>query len=145
MRIGELAESTGTTTRQLRYYEEHGLLSPNRSDSNYRDYNESDINKVRQIRLLVESGMPTRLVRLLLPCVEGPDAQLSPRNNPELAKLLTTEDTRLRQNIDRLQRSREQVLCYLDRVTSNERHHECVRHVQHGSATSETYLVRSNL
>lgn len=142
MRIGELAERAGTTTRQLRYYEEQGLLAPDRSDSNYRDYRESAVEKVRQIRLLVESGMPTRLIRLLLPCVDGPEAELSARQNPELAELLGAEEARLSANIERLQRSREQILCYLDRVTGGEHQRECARYAHHGPATSETHLMR---
>ena len=39
MRIGQLAEATGTTTKTLRFYEESGLLPPaERLASGYRDY-----------------------------------------------------------------------------------------------------------
>ena len=39
MRIGELAEATGTTTKTLRFYEDSGLLPPpERTVSGYRDY-----------------------------------------------------------------------------------------------------------
>lgn len=76
MKIGELASRTGTTTRSLRYYEEQGLLTSDRTDSNYREYGEDAVDKARQIRLLIESGMPTRLIRVLLPFLDGPDAQV---------------------------------------------------------------------
>ncbi len=37
MRIGELAERAGATTRAIRYYEQVGLLCPDaRSESGYR-------------------------------------------------------------------------------------------------------------
>ncbi|AHI22239.1 MerR family transcriptional regulator [Corynebacterium vitaeruminis] len=116
MKIGELARRTGTTTRQLRYYEEQGLLEPSRTVSNYRDYDESTIQTVRQIRVLVESGIPTRVVRSMLPYVHGPDAQMPHHDDPEIAGLLVTERDRLDETIERLVRSRSQVECYLDRV-----------------------------
>ena len=39
MRIGELAEAAGTTTKTLRFYEDQGLLPPaERTPGGYRDY-----------------------------------------------------------------------------------------------------------
>lgn len=116
MRIGELAERAGTTTRQLRYYEQQGLLAPARTGGNYRDYDETAVETVRQIRLLVESGMPTRIIRVLLPCVHGPEADMPPTDDPEMARLLLAERARLRETIDRLVRTQSQVECYLGRV-----------------------------
>lgn len=116
MKIGELAKRAGTTTRQLRYYEEQHLLAPDRTYSNYREYGEESVEKARQIRCLVEAGMPTRIIRVLLPCVDGPGAELEPHSNPEMAALLLAERERLQANIEQLNRSREQIECYLERV-----------------------------
>lgn len=66
MRIGELAERTGVSTRLLRYYEEQGLIAPERSGNSYRTYAEGDVPVVRRIALLIRSGVPTRLIRALL-------------------------------------------------------------------------------
>lgn len=120
MKIGELAKRAGTTTRQLRYYEEQGLLSPDRTYSNYRDYDEAALETVRQIRLMVEAGMSTRVIRELLPCVDGPEAELAPHENPQMAGLLMAERERLAERIDLLTRSREQVECYLGRVSAQQ-------------------------
>ena len=68
MRIGELARRTGTSERLLRYYERVGLLSPARQHNGYRDYDEDAEAAVRQIRALLAAGLPTRLIRRLLPC-----------------------------------------------------------------------------
>ena len=47
MRIGQLAEATGTTTKTLRFYEESGLLPPApRLASGYRDYDENAVGRV---------------------------------------------------------------------------------------------------
>lgn len=116
MKIGELARQTATTTRQLRYYEEQGLIAPNRTHSNYRDYDQDVVEKVRQIRCLIESGMPTKVIRVLLPCVDGPGAELPHHDNPEMASMLEAEHARLQEHIEKLLRSQSQVQCYLDRV-----------------------------
>jgi DNA-binding transcriptional MerR regulator len=51
LRIGELAELTGTTPRTIRYYEEIGLLpaSDGREQGKHRCYTEADVERVREI------------------------------------------------------------------------------------------------
>lgn len=64
MKIGQLADRTGLTTKTIRYYEEIGLLpEARRSESGYRMYTEDDlgrlsfIKKARQLGLsLAEAG-----------------------------------------------------------------------------------------
>ena len=88
MKIGDLARRTGSTTRQLRYYEEQGLLEPDRSGNNYRDYGDEAIEQVRQIKILVGAGIPTRIVRELLPCLHGPTAKMPRRSDPKIGSLV---------------------------------------------------------
>jgi DNA-binding transcriptional MerR regulator len=53
MRIGEVAERIGVTTRTLRYYEEVGLVTPSsRSAGSSRRYSEADFARVLRIREL---------------------------------------------------------------------------------------------
>jgi DNA-binding transcriptional MerR regulator len=66
--IGELAERTGTSERLLRYYERVGLLRPARQPNGYRTYDESAEEAVRRIRALLAAGLPTRVIRQVLPC-----------------------------------------------------------------------------
>ncbi|KZM75070.1 MerR family transcriptional regulator [Nocardia terpenica] len=77
MLIGQLAERTGVSERQLRYYEQAGLLSSRRRDNGYRDYDDSAERTVRQIRALLAAGLPVRLIRQVLPCALG-DGSLRP-------------------------------------------------------------------
>jgi DNA-binding transcriptional MerR regulator len=51
LRIGELAELTGTTPRTIRYYEEIGLLpeSGRREQGKHRCYTPADVERVREI------------------------------------------------------------------------------------------------
>lgn len=71
MLIGELAERTGTSERLLRYYERAGLLRPERLANGYRAYADSDAVAVRRIRALLAAGLPTRVIRQVLPCTTG--------------------------------------------------------------------------
>lgn len=53
LRIAEVAELVGLTTRAIRYYEELGLLKPAaRSDGAYRLYDADDVERLRTIRQL---------------------------------------------------------------------------------------------
>src|SRR5215207_5291950 len=56
MRIGELAERVGTSTRALRHYEAQGLLRARRDANGYRDYGEDDLRLVEEIRSLQAIG-----------------------------------------------------------------------------------------
>ena len=51
LRIGEVAELTGTTPRTIRYYEEIGLLpdSLDRAQGKHRSYTDEDVERVREI------------------------------------------------------------------------------------------------
>ncbi|MER7650941.1 MULTISPECIES: MerR family transcriptional regulator [Streptomyces] len=71
MLIGELAERSGTSERLLRYYERAGLLRPERLANGYRDYAESDVAAVQRVRALLAAGLPTRIIRQVLPCTTG--------------------------------------------------------------------------
>ena len=67
MKIGEAARVSGVSARSLRFYEDEGLIVPGRFSNGYRDYCRSTIDRVRVIRSLLESGLPVRLIRDVLP------------------------------------------------------------------------------
>lgn len=69
MRISELSRASGVSTRALRYYEEQGLLQPQRQSNRYRSYAPEDIEQVRRIRFMLAAGISTELARELLPCM----------------------------------------------------------------------------
>jgi DNA-binding transcriptional MerR regulator len=51
LRIGEVAELTGTTPRTIRYYEEIGLLpgAADRTQGKHRCYTEADVDRINEI------------------------------------------------------------------------------------------------
>lgn len=71
MRIGELAERAGTSTRTLRYYETRGLLPARRDGNGYRTYDEDDLRLLRQIRTLQDFGFDLEETRPFVECLRA--------------------------------------------------------------------------
>jgi MerR family transcriptional regulator, glutamine synthetase repressor len=55
--IGTVMQLTDLTARQIRYYEEHGLISPARTDGNRRLFCLNDIDKLLEIKDLIDQGV----------------------------------------------------------------------------------------
>jgi DNA-binding transcriptional MerR regulator len=67
MRIGEVASTTGVTTKTLRFYEAEGLLhGPERTASGYRDYPPEAVDRVAFIRHAQAAGLTLRQIREIL-------------------------------------------------------------------------------
>ncbi|WP_039798898.1 MerR family transcriptional regulator [Nocardia araoensis] len=119
MRIGELSERTGTSRRLLRYYEEQGLIVAQRCGNGYRTYDERLVDRVRQIRGLLDAGLPTRIIKQILPCLDEPCSIVFDSATPEMLALLEDELTRMSQRIDCLTRNRAAIAEYLDAVRAH--------------------------
>ncbi|WP_460861411.1 MerR family transcriptional regulator [Nocardiopsis coralliicola] len=95
MRIGEVAARTGVSVRSLRYYEQQELLPADRSASGQRHYPDSAVDRVRLIQQLYAAGLPSRVVRHVLPCVDAKE----PVAPPALQDQLATERARIDERI----------------------------------------------
>ncbi|GEB54575.1 MerR family transcriptional regulator [Streptomyces gardneri] len=113
MRIGELSERTGTPRRLLRYYEEQGLIVADRLPNGYRVYDESNVDRVAQIRGLLDAGLPTRIIKQILPCLNKPRIIHFPDATPEMLATLEEERDRMTERIRFLTRNRDAVAEYL--------------------------------
>jgi DNA-binding transcriptional MerR regulator len=71
MRIGELAQRTGVTTRALRFYEDQGLLAARRSANGYREYDEDDLQLVKEILTLQTVGLTLEETRPFVECLRS--------------------------------------------------------------------------
>ena len=117
MRIGELAKRTSTPPRLLRYYEEQALITPARSGNGYRDYDERVVDRVIQVRGLLDAGLPTRIIRQVLPCLTTPGVLVCPQDaTPELIATLEKERDRMTQRVEFLTRNRDAIDGYLATV-----------------------------
>lgn len=119
MLIGELAEKTGTTVRMLRYYDQHGLLTPQRTETRYRVYDESDVERVRSVRCLISSGLNVRLARLVLAHAFDQDIDLpdDEAGCVPLLGMLDEELTSIDAKIEQLTRSKAHLTRLVDHVT----------------------------
>ena len=116
MRIGELAHATGVSAPLLRHYEAQSLLSPTRTENRYRHYDENAATTVRQVRGLLQAGLPTKKIRLLLPCATSSTPELEPCS--EVLELLRARMSGLDDRIDSLRRSRDALRKYLSATES---------------------------
>ena len=67
MKINEVEAAVGVTKKNIRFYEEEGLISPSREPGNgYRSYSQADVERLRRIKLLrkLAEGMSQQLERL---------------------------------------------------------------------------------
>lgn len=69
--VKELARLTGLTPRTLRYYDSIGLLCPRRgSENDYRLYGPEEVDRLQQILLYRNMGLPLEEIRHLLDAPE---------------------------------------------------------------------------
>jgi DNA-binding transcriptional MerR regulator len=118
MRIGELATRTGVPRRLLRYYEEQRLITPRRAPNGYREYDESAVDIVLQIKGLLDAGLPTRIIHQLLPCLDQSQTIYVPDVTPEMIATLQREQEQLSDRIECLTRNRDAIAHYLETVVS---------------------------
>ncbi|WNS77262.1 MerR family transcriptional regulator [Bacillus sp. DTU_2020_1000418_1_SI_GHA_SEK_038] len=55
--IGPVMQLTELSARQIRYYEEHQLISPARTEGNRRMFSLNDIDKLLEIKDLIDQGV----------------------------------------------------------------------------------------
>lgn len=70
MQIGELAHQTGLSTRQLRYWTQHGLLRERRTTNGYRAYDEDAPTRARRIHALLEAGLTMKEIKRITGCLD---------------------------------------------------------------------------
>lgn len=55
--IGSVMQLTDLTARQIRYYEEQGLVKPERTDGNRRLYSLNDMDRLLEIKDFISEGL----------------------------------------------------------------------------------------
>lgn len=59
MKINEVEVRVGITKKNIRFYEEKGLVSPKRDETNgYREYSEEDVAVLQKVKLLRQLSVP---------------------------------------------------------------------------------------
>lgn len=66
MKINQVAELVGITKKNIRFYEDQGLVNPERDPENgYRDYSMEDVRQLSQVKLLRQLGISCEDIRKL--------------------------------------------------------------------------------
>lgn len=68
LKIGQLSKVTGASTRSIRYYEKKNLLSVKRMDNDYREFDESDVKRIKTIQIYLDIGLSTKDILGILNC-----------------------------------------------------------------------------
>jgi DNA-binding transcriptional MerR regulator len=64
--ISVAAELTGAGVQNLRVYERHGLVEPDRTGGGTRRYSEHDLDRVRRVLVLLEDGLNLAGIALVM-------------------------------------------------------------------------------
>ena len=99
MKINEVEAAVGVTKKNIRFYEEEGLISPSREPGNgYRSYSQADVERLRRIKLLRKLDVPLAEIREMLEgqrtLAEGMSQQLE-RLRSRRADLERSEERRV--------------------------------------------------
>ena len=67
MKINEVEAAVGITKKNIRFYEEEGLITPGREPGNgYRSYSQADVERLQRIKLLRKLDVPLADIREML-------------------------------------------------------------------------------
>lgn len=97
IRIGEVARGAGVSVRAVRYYEQQGLLIPERSPSGQRLYRQDAVTLVRFFQQMFAAGLTSRRITELLPCWDAG------HTDAEQRAMLRAERDRIQAKVDDLQ------------------------------------------
>lgn len=104
LRIGEVAQLLGVSTKTIRHYHKIALLQePERTESGYRLYSSQDLVRLQQIRQLQSFGLPLKTIKAILgePIREHPLNEILQALDQELAAQIGVLEQR-RQHIQAL-------------------------------------------
>lgn len=116
MKIGELSKTTGVSIRMLRYYEDEGLLKPQRTASGYRDYSPAEVLIVERIKLLGSAGMTLPTILKFLPCAREDSFAFEPCD--ELRTILYEQIHLIDQKMGNLTKSRSVLKSFLEEINT---------------------------
>lgn len=91
MNIGTAAEKSGLPPKTIRYYEDIGLLRPDRAENGYRDYSTSDLHRLRFLQRARGLGFSVEQCRQLLSLYDDKERESADVKRIAAAKLVEIE------------------------------------------------------
>lgn len=95
--IGTVMKLTELSARQIRYYEQHGLVSPARTEGNQRLYSFNDVQRLLQIKDLIDKGVNIAGIKEMIKPSSVPSEEETAKINDRIEqkrKELTDSDLR---------------------------------------------------
>ncbi|KZE80780.1 MerR family transcriptional regulator [Paenibacillus elgii] len=71
MKISQLSRATGVSPRSIRHYEKKKLLTANRLENDYREFDESAVDRVKTIQIYIRLGLSTEEIEQVLNCKDN--------------------------------------------------------------------------
>lgn len=91
MNIGTASEKSGLPAKTIRYYEEIGLLRPDRAENGYRDYSANDLHRLRFLHRARGLGFSVEECRQLLSLYDDKGRESADVKKIAAAKLAEVE------------------------------------------------------
>lgn len=66
MKIKQIEELVGIASKNIRFYEEQGLIHPKRADNGYREYSLEDVEILKKIKLLRKIGISIEEIHCIM-------------------------------------------------------------------------------
>ena len=92
--IGTVMQLTELTARQIRYYEEHQLISPARTEGNRRLFSLNDIDRLLEIKDLIDQGVNMAGIKQLFMVKEQQQSNIVEKQTEKAKQDLTDEQLR---------------------------------------------------
>ncbi|MEZ2222162.1 Cu(I)-responsive transcriptional regulator [Rhizobium sp. RCC_161_2] len=105
MNIGEASGRSGLPAKTIRYYEDIGLIRPDRGGNGYRDYGDDDVHKLRFLHRSRSLGFSVDECRQLLALYE--DKSRASADVKDIASSKLTEIDRKIRELTELRRTLE--------------------------------------
>ncbi|WP_409305517.1 MerR family transcriptional regulator [Peribacillus sp. SCS-155] len=94
--IGIVMQLTELSARQIRYYEEHQLIIPQRTEGNRRLFSLNDIDRLLEIKELIEQGVNLAGIKKIFSVKQEAEPQRESANQAEQEKKRELTDEQLR-------------------------------------------------
>jgi len=98
MNIGDAAAQSGLPAKTIRYYEDIGLVAPQRASNGYRDFSDTDLHKLAFVQRARSLGFSIEECRALLSLYDDRD-----RASSDVKDLAKAHLVQIEQKIEGLQ------------------------------------------
>jgi len=114
--ISEVARQAGVSLRTIRFYQQKGLIVPSlRTSSGMRLYAQSDVNRVKFIRRLKNTGMNLEQIKAVLSPDNGDDRKAKVEQTLKVLKLEAENARQRTAELKRQSQEREEIISLVEK------------------------------